>query len=189
MQRKLTKLIMVLTLGALILMPAMAQAWTASFMEDGYSGITGAYSTFNKIEAFMLDGTELTDPTYINFGESGWISEVVNPGYSVASKPVPGGTVYFTLQLPDPSSSPRVFDYVLFKDDVYVASQHITWTGGGWSYPYFAGDGIHAYDGSLYNRTEPSALNNSVPLPPSALLLATGLLGLGFVPRKKKTAV
>jgi hypothetical protein len=186
MQRKLAKFMVVLVLGALTLMPAVALAWTASFMEDGYTGIPGTYSAFNKIEAFMLDGTVLTDPTFINFGESGWSSEVVNPGYSVASKPVAGGTVYFTLQLPDPSGATRVFDYVLFNDNVYVASQHITWSGGGFSYPYFAGDGIHAYDGSLYDRSDPSALNTPVPLPPSALLLATGLLGLGCLPRGKK---
>jgi hypothetical protein len=189
MRQNLTKLMMGLVVGALILMPAMALAWTASFMEDGYSGITGAYSTFNKIEAFMLDDTTLTDPVCINFNESGWTSDVVNPGYSVASKAVPGGTVNFTLQLPDPSSETRVFDYVLFKDDVYVASQHISWNGGGWSYPYFAGDGIHDYNGDLYDRSAPYSLNSVVPLPPTVLLMGSGLLGLGFLARRKKSAV
>lgn len=186
MRTKLIKLIVVLALGVVILMPASAWAWTASFMEDGYSGITGHYSTFNKIEVFMLDDTNLTDPTLINFSESGWTGNVVNSGYFVAAKASPGGTVYFTLQLPDPSSQARVFDYVLFKDDVYVASQHITWNGGGWSYPYFAGDGIHAYDGSLYDRSTPSFRDSAVPLPPTVLLLGTGLLGAGCLPLRKK---
>jgi hypothetical protein len=190
--KSLVKVLMVLALGAVICLPGLASAttsigvpctdtdWTQAMYEDGYAPYTSPNpSPFDKIEVFMLDGTTLTLPFFISFDHAGWSSSVVNGSYSVATGPTvtPSALLYYSFQIPDPSSTPRNFDYLVWNDDHLVATQHVTW-GPGWSMPYFNGDGILASNGTEYDRS-------AVPLPPSLLLLGSGLVGLGCLRRRK----
>jgi hypothetical protein len=179
------KVFMVVTLGALICLPGTAGAWTLSgiFYEDG-----GGHGPFTKIEQFMIDGTTFDAPFIVDssIAGQGWDSVLVNPTYSLVTGPLTtrllsGGQ--FTVELPDPSSTPHVLDYLVWNGSTLLYAQRITWNGTGqggdyhgWSFPTITSDGIHyTYAGVIgeYDRAD------LAPLPPSILLLGMGLVGLG----------
>jgi len=189
MRTKIIKLILVLALGAVICLPAVAGAfianggllgdWSQQFEENGVGN-------FDAMEFFMVSGgSEWTNSAY-SLSNSSWSSQITNPNYVMAT----GNALTdlkFNLSGTD-VGPPNVFsfDFLAWDGGILTGTlkEHTRVNyNGGWS---FAASTTAVGD---YDRSDPSGANSAVPLPPSALLFSTGLLGLGFWPRKKYRAV
>lgn len=183
MKTKFLSFLAIIALGTLICLPTMAMAWTlpGTFIENGTDSNGVNYGQFNKIETFMIDGSTFDAPFIqeVSIAGAGWSSTLVNPTYSLATGPLTSLLGPFTVELPDPSSTAHVLDYFVYRDDSLLYSQRITWNGtgsggtyNGWSYP------ILVSDGSTYTYNGISGTYDRVSIPPTLMLLSTGLLGL-----------
>jgi hypothetical protein len=174
--KTLVKLFILLSLGAVICLPGMASAdYVQNWVENGL--YKGTYQTWNKAEAFLLSpGTWIGTGLTINSG-SGWTATLINPSYALATGDLfdssTRGNFYFTTSATD-LTAPFSFDWVLSNNSVVVGVQRSIYTpGGGWSYTDFTAH-------------PPLEDRSAVPLPPTLLLLCTGLLGLIGLQRKPR---
>jgi hypothetical protein len=189
MKTKFLSFLAITALGMVICLPSLALAWTLSgtFMENGTDPNGVNYGQFNKIEIFMIDGSTFDAPFIqeASVAGAGWSSTLVNAEYSLSTGPLTNILGPFTVELPDPSSTAHLLDYLVYRDDTLLYSQRITWNGtgsggdcNGWSYP------ILASNGSTYTYNGINGTYDRAPLPPSVVLLGTGLLGLIGLRRK-----
>jgi hypothetical protein len=187
MRTKLTKLILVLTLGVVICLPGVAGAitadgtvvadWDQQFNESGVGN-------FTSMEFFMVSGgSEWTKGAH-DFGNGSWSGEIVNPDYAMATG---NATTNMNFYLNGTDVGPPnvfSFDFLAWDGDILTGTlkEHVraTYNNGGWSFA------ASYTDVQCYDRTDPPP---AVPLPPSVLLLGTGLLGLGLLPWRHKTEV
>jgi hypothetical protein len=179
---QLRKTLSLLILGALFCLPSLAMAWTlpGTFIENGTDPNGVNYGQFDKIEIFMVDGSTFDAP-FIQAASlpSGWSSTLVDATYTLVTGSLTSLLGPFTVELPDPSTTTHVLDYLVWRDDTLLYAQRVTWNGtgsggtyNGWSYPVLDSNGsTYTYDGvtGTYDRA---------PLPSTLLLLGTGLLGL-----------
>lgn len=180
---KFLRFLAIIALGTVICLPSMAMAWTlpGKFIENGTDPSGVNYGQFDKIEIFLIDGTTFDAPFIqeASIAGVGWTSTLVEPTYTLVTGPLTNLLGPFTVELPDPSTESHVLDYLVWDDDTLLYSQRITWNGtgsggdyNGWSYPILDSDGsTYTYDGT-------SGTYDRAPIPPSVLLLGTGLLGL-----------
>ena len=150
---------------------SQASAWTYTIGDDGWWNAT--HYNLDKLEFFILSPGTFANPSQTDFSVPGWQAAWVNPTYSVATGPG-AGAVSWTFHFADSSSGPITLDWLAYSDGALRGDARVTFTGGSFSY---------------YNLPdpEPSSYDRSaVPLPPSVLLLATGLLGLLELRRKCK---
>jgi len=182
--KTLVKLFILLSLGAVICLPGMASAdYIQNWTENGLYGTPATYQTWDTAEAFLLSpGTWIGTGLTINSG-TGWTATLINPTYALATgNPFISrtqGNFFFTTSATD-LTGPFSFDWVLSsggtitKGGTIVGVQRSIYTPGvGWSYADVTANP------PLENRSH-------APLPPTALLLGTGLLGLLGLRRKSK---
>ena len=187
--KTLVKYLVVLALAAKLCMPGVAWAYLTggTWIETGAE--TG-YAPFTKIEVFADASTTLTNVVLYGLSAPGWTNTLVNPRYSVAEGPAPvSGYVLFTWQFPDPGDQYREIEYLVWNGTTLNSQQHLAFNQSGWIVPsgtgswgYYQGDGMQDF----YENPLPSS--SHAPLPPTVLLLATGLLGLIGLRRKSKGA-
>jgi hypothetical protein len=177
MRIKMIKLILVLALGAVICLPGMAMAWSQAINET-YGG------PYDALEAFITGGATDFSSAMSNMA-SGWTGSL-DAGYPDYTSGIgPSVTnMNFTLNFTADKSVPFTMDLLAWDGGILsgtmVDAAHATWSGSGWSFKPFT------TDGTGYERPAAAV----VPIPCAALLVGTGLLGLGFVPfRRKKTEV
>jgi hypothetical protein len=174
--KTLATLLTLLSLGATICLPGMASAdYVQGWAENGL--YQGNYQTWNKAEAFLLSDGNWTGTGLTITSGSGWTATLINPTYALATgNPFISstqGNFYFTTSATD-LTGPFSFDWVLSNNSAIVGVQRSIYTpGAGWSYTDFT-------------ATPPWENRAHAPLPPTALLLGTGLLGLLWLRRKSK---
>jgi hypothetical protein len=191
--KNFVKLLILLTLGAIICLPGLAMAWVPSvtFIENGTDPNGVNHGQFDKIEIFMMDGSTFNAPFIQNASlPGGWSSNLVDPKYTLVTGLLTSLLGPFTVELPDPSTASHVLDYFVWDDNTLLYSQRITWNGtgsggdsNGFSYP------ILASDGSTYTYNGTTGTYDRAPIPASVLLLGTGLLGLIGLRRKSRRGI
>jgi len=178
MKKDCLKLVMVLTLAAVIGLPGMASAdYVQTWVENGLYGTPPTYQTWDTAEAFLhSDGTWTGTGLTINSG-TGWTATLINPQYALATGDAydssTQGNFSFTTSATDLTGD-FSFDWVLSYQGTIVGVYNLTGTpSGGWT-------------GTEYDPADPPPENRShVPIPPSMLLLGSGLLGLVLLCRRK----
>ena len=169
--------LIVLALAANICMPGVASAYLTggTWMETGAE--TG-YTPFTKIEVFADASITLTDVVRYGLNAPGWTNSLVNHRYAAAEGPPPG-SLRFTWQCPHPGVQYREIEYLVWNGTTLNSQQHLIFNQNGWYVPpgtrswgYYQGDGVQDF----YDKPLPSS--SHAPLPPTMLLLGTGLLGL-----------
>ena len=187
MRKDFLKCSVMLALAVAIWLPDMASADYVQFWsENGQYGPTNAQQTWDKAEAFLVSGGTWTDPG-LTIAVTGWTATFINPTYILATGPTFNsslqGIFSFTTYATDRTGTdPFVFDWILSHGTTIVGFDRLTWTpatGGGWT---LTESPIPAADFTAQSFQE----NRSpVPLPPTILLLSSGLVGLRLLRRRK----
>ena len=187
---KLRKALSLIILGAIFCLPSLAMAWTlpGTFVENGTDPNGVNHGQFDKIEIFMMDGSTFNAPFIQDASlPSGWSSSLVDAKYTLVTGSLTSLLGPFTVELPNPSTTSHVLDYLVWRDNTLLYSQRVTWNGtgsggtyNGWSYP------ILVSDGSTYSYNGTTGTYDRAPIPASLVLLGTGLLGLIGLRRKSR---
>ncbi len=173
--KTLVKLLMLLTLGAVICLPGVASAdYVQGWTENGiYLGVT---QTWDKAEIFLKTPGNWIGTGLSGFSAAGWSAALINPQYALASgslyNPTVSGNFAFTTSSTN-ETDPYTWDLFLWNGDKLVGVQRSTWTSAGWVY-------------ADLTATPPTENRAHAPLPASILLLGTGLLGLIGLQRKSR---
>ena len=172
--KTLVKLLMLLTLGAVICLPGMALAYTIN---------TGTLQTsYNPNDVYLfMDGTATM--TIQNFLPASWTISEETPNEIIITGPNVGiGQVFFDLtftsdSLPVSCQWAEVQWASVYQGYTLLGSGSLIYSASGWTYP-ITNNGVNA------TFTHQFDIVAHAPLPPTVLLLGTGLLGLMGLGRK-----
>jgi len=172
MRRDLVGVLFILALTAVIGMPGAASA--SSVAIDAPITVGSWAQTFqwypppahiDTIEVFIVSGnTDLETPGMANFS-NGWSATRINPDYARASGTAMGSSFTFNVRYTANPEVPFFQDFVGWYQGAISEAWQFEWTGSNWVLN--TGKAI-PFDTPL----------NRAPLPPTALLLGSGLLGL-----------
>jgi len=185
MKIRFCQLVMTLALGSLLCVPGMANAdWTSvdQGWYDNYPFTGNPAVPVNELDFYIVTGSATFDTStplasYGSPGFSGWTVTSHSPIYVVATNP--SAPTSATWEYIFSGSSP-VANYILVwygyyngqfqmeEADEVTNGQVLGLSQGGYYY---------------YNYSPPPAYT---PLPPSALLLGSGIVGLAILGRRKK---
>lgn len=167
-------------LAFVLVMPDHASAsWSQSLHENGLWGTPAKPYKLTKYEGFIVSDPAKTQWEGLGLTpqNSNWTTKIVNPTYSVMSGPATG-SLDFSAFFSGKKYQGFTWNVVAWVGDTIIGAEKISF-GTNFSYQE-----LNIKDKAVmsmitnYNRSP-------VPLPGSYLLLASGLIGLIGIQRKK----
>jgi hypothetical protein len=189
MRNKMINLILVLALGVVICLPGVALAdWTflgaTSYVDNYPENYPTAGDPITLIDAYITGGgISFSSTGMIDFNSefSGWTPTLISSTFSQATNSSGDTAARWNYQFADPQQTSFALDWNAFDSTgEFVVHEHVTVAPG-----IISG----VYDTYQYIPDPLDCPTPAVPLPPSVLLLGSGLLGLGFLPRRKQSEV
>jgi hypothetical protein len=180
--------LMVLSMLTVLCLPGMALAdYTFS---SGYSYIdnypeSGVGAPVNLIDVFISSGAiAFASPameTYLGYGGAyagfftGWTGQKLSDTHAQATTGTASGQVFWDYVFAGSKSNPWTIDWNAYSGSEFKLHEHVSVDANGTV-------------GGYYDTTPYSApLSGPVPLPPTVLLMGSGLVGLGLLGRRKVT--
>lgn len=156
--------------------PQPADSWSQEWNESGVGN-------FNALEFFMISpaSIDLEAPGFRGFTTLGWTVGDPNPKYTFATNTGGITSTNWTSYFTGSATAGTTFDFFAWTNGILNGAPaeyaHAVWNGG-WT---ITAAGVQNTSGVGYNRSP-------VPIPPTALLLGSGLLGIGLLRFRRKTA-
>jgi hypothetical protein len=188
MRKDLLKFSVMLALAAVFCLPGMVSAdYVHPWSEIIQSGSLNAQQTWDKVEALLVPAGTGTDPG-LTSAETGLAPASIDPTAALAAEPTFDPSLQgifsflITYGLDQTGIDPFVSDWIIWDGTTIVGFDLLPWTP--------------ADDGSLIFAEIPilgpilTALfppPAPVPLPPTVLLLGSGLIGLVLLHRRKRS--
>jgi len=187
MSKRFCKMVMALVLGALLCMPVVANAW--SCLDQGWYDNYPEYNYpavhVDQIDFYIVSGSATFDITTVPVasyeypGFSGWTVTSYSPTHveaTNASAPT-SATWEYVFADPGPVANYTLVWYGFYEGQFQVGESDAVTNGQVYFGPRGAGDYFYTYTLPV---TDPASL------PPSALLMGSGILGLVILRWRRK---
>jgi hypothetical protein len=186
MQKDLLKFSVMLALAAVFCLPGMVSAdYVHPWSNIIQSGSWNAQQTGDKVEAFLVPVGTGTDPG-LTIAETGLAPVSINPTAALAAEPTIDPSLQgifsflITYGMDQAGIDPFVSDWIIRDGNTIVGFDFLPWIPGA--------------DGTLILADYPilaaiitALFPTPVPLPPTVLLLGSGLVGLALLHRRKRS--
>ena len=186
MRKNFLKFSVMLALAAVFCLPGMVSAdYVHPWSEIIQLGSWDAQLTWDRVEAFLVPGSTGTDPG-LTSAETGLAPALTSPTSALAPAPPINpslqGIFSFLNSIDQTGTDPFVFDWIIRDGNTIVGFDFLPWIPGADGTLILADFPILA---AIISALFPSPTN--VPLPPTVLLLGSGLIGLVLLHRRKRS--
>ena len=186
MRKNFLNFSVMLALAAVFCLPGMVSADSVHPWSDIFQyGSWDAQQTWDKAEAFLVPGGTGTDPG-VTSAVTGLAPALINPTSALAPAPTINpslqGIFSFLNSVDQTGTDPFVFDWILWDGNTIVGFDFLPWIPGADGTLILADFPILS---AIITALFPSPTN--VPLPPTVLLLGSGLVGLVLLHRRKRS--